>query len=302
MVRVFVTGATGGLGRSSVIALLAAGNDVSALARSAADSTPLEALGVRPIRADLFDELDLTAAFTGHDVVCNLATAIPTGSAMFRPGGWRMNDRIRRIGAMTVARASSAAGVRRIVQESTSFLYADGGEDVLTEDSPLSVTRLTESAADAESRAQEFGSARREYVVLRFGQLVGDDATTRWRLERARHLRPACLGDPSSWVHVVHLEDAGAAVACALTAPSGIYNAGAAPLRRREFSKAFADVQGRPEPGPMSAATTRLLRPFTEHATRSHRVSSDRLVDVGWEPRYDEFSAAWLQDALHADA
>jgi hypothetical protein len=52
----------------------------------------------------------------------------------------------------------------------------------------------------------------------------------------------------------------------------------------------------------MSAATTRLLRPFTEHATRSHRVSSDRLVDVGWEPRYDEFSAAWLQDALHADA
>jgi nucleoside-diphosphate-sugar epimerase len=302
MVRVFVTGATGVLGRSSVNALLAAGNDVSALARSAAGVAAVESLGVRPIRADLFDEPSLTAAFAGHDVVCNLATAMPAGVAMFRPGSWRLNDRIRRVGAASVARAAAGAGVRRIVQESTSFLYADGGDDILTEDSPLSVTKLTESAADAESQAQAFGNSRHECVVLRFGQLVGDDPMTRWRLERARHLRSSCLGDPSGWVHVVHLEDAGAAVVSALTAPSGVYNAGAAPLSRREFSSAFGGVQGLPDPGPVSAMTTRVLRPFTEHATRSHRVSSDRLVDAGWKPRYDEFDGAWLRDVLHADA
>jgi nucleoside-diphosphate-sugar epimerase len=301
-VRVFVTGATGVLGRSAVTALLAGGSEVSALARSAAGAAALESLGVRPIRADIFDEPGLTEAFAGHEVVCNLATAIPTGVATFRPGGWRLNDRLRRVGATSVARAAAAAGVRRIVQESTSYLYADGGDDVITEDSPLAVTRLTESAADAESRAQEFGGSRHEYVVLRFGRLVGDDPMTRWRLERARHLRPWCLGDPSGWVHVIHVEDAGAAVASAVTMPSGIYNAGAAPLRRRDFATAFAEVQGVPDPGPLSAVTSRLLRPFTEHATRSHRVSSDRLVDAGWKPRHDEFSVGWLQDVLHADA
>jgi nucleoside-diphosphate-sugar epimerase len=298
-VRVFVTGATGVLGRSSVIALLAAGHEVSGLARSPANATTLESLGVCPVAGDLFDEAALAAAFAGHDAVCNLARATPAGVAMLRPSGWRMNDRVRRSGATAVARAAAAAGVGRIVQESISFLYADGADDVLTEESPLSVTRVTESAAEAESRAQEFGSSRHEYVVLRFGQLVGDDPLTRWRLDRTRHLRPSCIGDPDGWVHVVHVEDAGAAVAAAATVPAGVYNVGAAPLRRREFFRAFAEAQGVPDPGPTSSVTARLLRPVTEHATRSHRVCSDRLVDAGWKPRYDDFSTTWLQDVLH---
>ena len=298
--RVFVTGATGALGRSSVTALLAAGHDVSGLARSAADAAALEGLGACPVGADLFDEAALAAAFADHDAVCNLATATPAGVAMLRPGGWRMNDRVHRNGATAVAWAAAAAGVRRMVQESISSLYADGADDVLTEESPLSVTRVTESAADAESRAQEFGSSGHEHVILRFGQLVGDDPLTRWRLNRARHLRPSYVGDPDGWVHVVHVEDAGAAVAAAVTVPTGVYNVGAEPLRRREFFRAFAEAQGVPNLGPMSSVATRLLRAVTEHAARSHRVCSDRLLDAGWQPRYDDFSTTWLHEAIHA--
>jgi nucleoside-diphosphate-sugar epimerase len=298
-VRIFVTGATGALGRSAILALRALGYELSALARSERNVATLKDLGIRPVRGQLLDTDSLTAAFAGHDVVCNLATAIPTGVSAARPGGWRRNDTIRRIGSKCVEDAAIAAGVSRVVQESVSSLYADGGDAVLTEDSPLAVTRLTESAAVAESRAQEFGSSHGTYVILRFGGLVGDDKFTHWRLERVRQGRPIGVGEPQDWMHVVHVEDAGAAVAAAVVLPPGVYNVGAAPVRRRDFVRAFAEVQGVSDPGTMSGLATRLLRPVAEHILRSQRVSSDRLLDAGWKPRYDEFGTSWLVGESH---
>jgi nucleoside-diphosphate-sugar epimerase len=298
-VRIFVTGATGALGRSAVSALRAMGYEISALARSDVNVATLQDLGVRPVRGQLLDTGSLAAAFSGHDVVCNLATAVPTGVSAARPGGWRRNDTIRRLGSKCVEDAAIAARVSRVIQESMSSLYADGGDEVLTEESPLSVTRLTESAAVAETRAQEFGSNHGTYVILRFGSLIGDDKFTRWRLERVRQGRPIGVGEPHDWMHVVQVEDAGTAVAAAVLLPPGVYNVGAAPIRRRDFVRAFAEVQGVSDPGMMSGLATRLLRPVAEHILRSQRVSSDRLLDAGWKPRYDEFGTSWLAGEPH---
>ena len=53
--RVFVTGATGTLGRPTVKKLVSAGHDVRALARSAANEPLLRQLGATPVAGDLFD-------------------------------------------------------------------------------------------------------------------------------------------------------------------------------------------------------------------------------------------------------
>lgn len=293
--RVFVTGATGVLGRSAVAALLADGYEVTGLARTDAKATELGRLGAAAARANLFDIAAMTEALEGHDAICNLATSIPVGMAALRPGSWRANDHLRTEGSKVVVAAARAAGVRRLVQESISFSYADGGDAWITETSPLGVTKAVEPAAVAETSALGFACRSRDAVVLRFGNFLGDDPVTRWRLGQAQAGRPIGLGDPDGWVHVVHPSDAGAAVAAAVAAPGGVYNVGAEPVRRSDLTSAFAQAVGRPQARFVPTWLVKLAGERIEPLTRSHRVSSEKLHEAtGWKPRYDVFDAAWL--------
>jgi uncharacterized protein YbjT (DUF2867 family) len=77
VMEVFVTGATGVLGRPVVRLLLDRGHRVRALARSADNESRLRAAGAEPIGANLFDVSTLRAAVNGCDAVLHLATLIP---------------------------------------------------------------------------------------------------------------------------------------------------------------------------------------------------------------------------------
>jgi nucleoside-diphosphate-sugar epimerase len=294
-VKVFVTGATGVMGRSVVGALLPAGHEVGGLARSDQKASLLTAMGVRPATASLFDVAALTKVFEGYDAVVNLATHIPVGYAAMRPGAWRANDRIRSEGSAAVAAAAKAAGVHTLVQESVSLIYADGDEDWLDETSPVCVTRATEPVAVAETNAQSFANTWRQTAILRFGNLVGDDDFTRWRLARTGAGQPIGLGDPAGWAHVLHTDDVGPAVLAALTAKSGVYNVGAEPVRRGELADAFARSVGRERSGFVPKMVVRLAGERLEPLTRSQRVSSAHLSEqTGWKPMHGKFGASWL--------
>jgi nucleoside-diphosphate-sugar epimerase len=297
-VKVFVTGATGVLGRAAVSSLLEDGHDVAGLARTTAKAAELAEAGARPVELSLFDQQAMTRALSGCDVVVNLATHFPVGMAGLLPGAWSVNDRLRVEGSRIVAEAALAAGVRRLVQESVSFLYADGGDSWITEDSTLSVTRALDPAAVAEANATAFGCHSRQTVVLRFGRLVGNDPITAWRLAQARAGRPIGLGDPRGWAHVVHPDDAGEAVVAALDAPAAVYNVGAEPVRRDEMTHVFAQAVGRDHVGFLPRLLVRVGGDRLAPLTRSHRVSSDRLHEAtGWKPRHDTFDETWLAGA-----
>ena len=75
--KVFVTGATGAIGRPAVSALVAAGHRVTALARTNDKAEWLRRQGATPAQLSLFDKDALVAAFRGCDAVINLATALP---------------------------------------------------------------------------------------------------------------------------------------------------------------------------------------------------------------------------------
>jgi nucleoside-diphosphate-sugar epimerase len=300
-VKVFLTGATGVMGRHAAQALRAAGHAVGGLARTPEKARQLSAAGVRPVIASLFDPEALAEAFAGYDAVCNLATRIPVGLSGGLPGAWRSNDRIRTHGSRAVAQAAKQAGVLRLVQESVSFLYSDGGDEWLDEQSPLMVTRATEPAAEAETSAAAFACAHRVAVVLRFGNIVGDDPLTRWRLARARCGQSFGIGDPSCWTHLVHPHDVGTAVVAALHAPGGVYNVGAEPVQRSAFVEAFAAAAGHERAAYLSRMLVRLGGERLEPMTRSHRISSERFgARTGWVPVHSTFSAGWLEDALVA--
>jgi nucleoside-diphosphate-sugar epimerase len=287
------------LGRFAVRTLLRDGHEVTGLARGTDKARALEAEGARAVAVHLFDVEALTEALRGHDAVCNLATRIPVGMAGMRPGAWRVNDRLRTEGSRVVVAAAQAAGVRRLVQESMSSLYADGGDDWISETSPLSVTRALEPAAVAEVNATGFASSAREAVVLRFGTMVGDDASTRWLLARARAGRPIGVGAADDWTHLVHPEDAGSAVAAALQAPGGVYNVGADPVRRKDMLAVIADIVERTSVGFMPRILVKMAGERLEPLTRSHRISSTKLHEMtGWKPGYPAFHTEWMQPCL----
>src|SRR5712671_5919875 len=129
--RVFVAGATGVLGRRAVAALVAAGHDVTGVARSPAKADLVGALGATPVEASLFDPDALRAAVAGHDAVCNLATHIPPPARAANPRAWEENTRIRTEGSGNLVDSALAAGATVYVQESIAFLYGDHGDAVI---------------------------------------------------------------------------------------------------------------------------------------------------------------------------
>src|SRR4051812_46835305 len=84
-----------------------------------------------------------TGALEGADALVAMAAPFPVGLPARLPHAWRDHDRSCSEGVRGLVAAARAAGVRRVVQHSFSFLYADQGDDWVTEESPLCVTAAT---------------------------------------------------------------------------------------------------------------------------------------------------------------
>jgi len=298
-VRTVLTGGTGVIGRASVAALLDAGHDVVVVTRSSSGADLIERLGAVPVPGDVLDPQSLAAAYEGAEAVVNLATKVPVGHGALVPGAWRRNDRLRTAGVANVVEAARAAGVRRVVQESASVLYADQGDEWINEQSPVDITPMTEPAAVGESLVQDYACESRVGVVLRFGTIIGADPQTRYWLRAIGNGRRVGIGHPADWAHVIHTDDLGGAVLAALHAPSGVYNVGAEPVQRHELVQGYADA-AKVESGAFMGAWGRwFLGPRLEPLSRSLRVSADHFASqTGWRAVRPKFEAAWFEAAL----
>jgi nucleoside-diphosphate-sugar epimerase len=291
--KVFVTGATGAIGRFVVPELVKAGHDVTALARSDDKAAQLEQHGARPARVSLFDAAALKDAFAGVDAVCNLATAIPPLAKAARVKAWSENDRIRREGSGTVVDAALAAGVGRVVQESITFTYPDRGDQWIDESVAIDPPVLGEAVAVAEANTARFTAAGGSGVILRFGVFYGPGSEhTRLMLRAARFHVGAVAGKPAAYQSFIHLHDAATAVVAALELPPGIYDVvDDEPLTKREAAKAIGAAVGKRPwvsfPGRLAAIGGK----NGDILMRSQRVSNAKLKAAGdWAPAY---ASAW---------
>jgi nucleoside-diphosphate-sugar epimerase len=288
--RIFLTGPSGVIGRRVVPLLLKAGHDVTAAARTPGRREALVRAGVRPASVDLFSPNQLRVVVRGHDAVINLATHVPHSMArMFIPGGWRENDRIRRIGSANLVDAALAGGVRRFIQESFAPIYADGGDDWIDETAPVRPGRYNRTVLDAEAAALRFAGAGGVGVVLRFAAFYGPDATQLGQMVRlVRHGWAPLLGPAGSYFPSVSHDDAAAAVVAALELPAGVYNVvDDQPLRHREFVDALADAVGAKHPHLFPAVFAKLAGSVGRTIARSLRISNRKLRETsGWAPTY----------------
>jgi len=295
--KLFVAGGTGAVGCSVVPALVAAGHDVSVLARSPAKAAQVKAQGARPSNADLFDRATLAAAVAGCQGVVNLATNIPALNQMGRPEAWGQNDRIRTEASANLVEAALGAGAGRFVQESIAFAYPDRGEGWIDEDTPLDAAGPTRSVAAAEANARRFAQARpgNVAVVLRFGWFYGPASeTSRAMIDAARGEAGPWFGPRDHWVASLHLDDAATAVVAALAAPGGSYHVTDEPVTWGDFAEALGEaVGGAPWLRVSDGSATRFGEGMGVLG-RSQRVSSRRFrTATGWAPRYGSVREGW---------
>lgn len=299
--RLVLSGGTGALGRACLDALRDADHEVVALVRSSRGAELMAEHGVASVPGDVLDLDSLVAAFAGADAVLNMATGMPVGRTARRRASWRAHDRLRTTGVAHVAEAARRAGVRRVVQESVSTLYAAGDEHWLTEQSPVEITACTEPAAVGESEVLAYADSSHTGVVLRLGTVLGDDPRTRWCLRAIARGHRVGLGRPEDWLHVLHSDDVGSAVVAALHAPSGVFNVGAEPVRRQVVLDALAEAAGSDHVGYAGPVARWRMGPRFDAGARSLRVGSDHFAaQTGWRPRHPDFDRSWF-DAAAAD-
>ncbi|MGI5283891.1 NAD-dependent epimerase/dehydratase family protein [Nonomuraea polychroma] len=272
--RVFLAGGAGVLGRRIVPLLVARGHTVTATTRDEAKAALLRGLGAVPVQVDVYDAAALRTAVaeSGADVVMHQLTDLSGGD-------FAANSRIRVIGTRNLVDAALAAGVRRIVAQSISWVY-EPGDAPAAEETPLDLHApeprrpMVEAVAALESAVRELP----EWVVLRYGMFYGPGTWFEPRGLRADQARSGGLVANADVTSFVHLDDAAAAAVQALAWPSGPVNVcDDEPAPAEDWLPAFCGAVGAPAPPEDDAPRNGFARGADNRYARKH---------LGWTPAY----------------
>jgi nucleoside-diphosphate-sugar epimerase len=228
MMRVFVAGATGAIGKQLVSRLVAGGHEVHGMTRTESKQGMLRELGAVPVVADALDPDQVAAAVAKArpDVIVHQLTALGGEGMRGLKRRIAMTNRLRSEGTDHLLSAGQAVGVRRFVAQSNYGLYARTGGPVKSEDDPVdpeppgkqreaaaAIYHLEEAVLDA---------SWTEGIVLRYGAFYGPGTGMDEWFRKRRFPLVGDGGGVWSWIHVA--DAAEATVAAVEHGSRGVYN------------------------------------------------------------------------------
>ncbi|MEU4389056.1 NAD(P)-dependent oxidoreductase [Kribbella sp. NPDC023855] len=309
--KVLVAGATGGLGRSLVPKLIAAGHEVTGMIRSESGAAGLRAQGAGVVIADGLDAAAVKAAVVSArpEVVIHQMTALKGGINFKKfDQSFALTNRLRTEGTDNLLAASHAAGVRRIVVASyAGWNLQRGGSTTKTEADPLDPNPApgTRQSMDALRRleATVTGDKEIEGVVLRYASFYGPGGTIGKGGETIELIQKGKLplvGDGSGIWSFIHYDDAAdATVRAVTTGAPGIYQiADDDPAAAAVWVPELARILGAKAPRKIPAWLAKLaigqvgVDFFTKIRGADNSLAKDTF---SWQPRY----ASWRQGFRH---
>jgi nucleoside-diphosphate-sugar epimerase len=237
MMRVFVAGATGAIGKQLVPRLVEAGHEVHGMTRSESKQAMLHELGAVPVVADALDP-DQVAEAVGRarpDVIVHQLTALGSIDSLNPRHLERAvapTNRLRTEGTDHLLSAGQAVGVRRFVAQSNFASYARTGGPVKSEEDPFdpSPAREMREGAAAIRHLEEavLGARWTEGIVLRYGAFYGPGTSMAPGGELSEMIRKRkfpLVGDGGGVWSFIHVTDAAEATVAAVEHGSrGVYN------------------------------------------------------------------------------
>jgi nucleoside-diphosphate-sugar epimerase len=302
IMRVFVAGATGAIGRQLVPRLVAGGHEVHGMTRSAGKRAMLEELGAVAVVADALDRdggADAVAR-SQPDVIVHELTAIGAIDMRHFDRDFAPTNRLRTEATDHLLCAGRAVGVRRFVAQGVAAYgaYARSGGSIKSEDEPLEATPPREMretlAAIRHLEDAVLGARWTEGIVLRYGVFYGPGtslAPGQEQLELVRRRRFPVVGGGGGVWSFVHVADAAeATVAAVERGRRGVYNVvDDDPAPVAEWLPALAHTLGAKQPMRVPRFVGRLFAGETGVAMMTEvRGASNAKAkrELDWRPRH----------------
>src|SRR5919199_1971533 len=178
IMRIFVAGASGALGRRLVPLLVDAGHEVVGTTTSRRKADALRALGAEPVVLDILDAEAVGRAVSQAEpqIVAHEATALAAmGTPRKFDQTFAQTNRLRTHGTDNLLAAAKAVGAEKFVAQSyAGWPYARDGEWVKDEDSPLDPNPVSSAKESiAAIRHLEAAVVAANGIVLRYGGFYG---------------------------------------------------------------------------------------------------------------------------------
>jgi nucleoside-diphosphate-sugar epimerase len=277
MTDVFIAGC-GDIGRRVALQYLEAGASVSALIRSPEKAASLAALGIRILAADLDDPTTLTGLPTAGATLFYFAPP---------PGGGHLDPRVLNFCTAIATGAEPA----RVIYMSTSGVYGDCGDTVVTEETPaLPQTARGKRRLDAETVFREWGHERGVPVIIL--RVTGIYGPGRLPVSQITSGQPVLDERIANLTNRIHADDlARVCLAAAERAENGdIFNVSDGhPGTMTEYFNAAADFLGLPRPRQVSREEAQqVMSPLMlSYVSESRRMDNRKMLEkLGVTLRY----------------
>jgi nucleoside-diphosphate-sugar epimerase len=308
--RVFVTGATGALGRHLVPGLVAAGHEVTATTRTPGKVAQLRAAGTEPVVLDGLDREAVIAAVlaAAPEVIVHQMTAL-AGMRSFRNPDklFAVTNELRTRGTDNLLAAAARAGTRRVIAQG----YAGAGPDkrsggrLKTEEDPLDwrpIPGVVQGPAAIRHVEETVPVEAPEGIVLRYGTFYGPGASDVLLDAVRKRQVPVIGGGTGVWSFIEVTDAAEATLAAVGHGAPGVYNVvDDDPAPVAEWLPYLAQAAGAKPPLRVPAWLGRLLAgEFVVAQMTTSRGSSNQKArkELGWEPQYPSWREgfrAWVR-------
>jgi nucleoside-diphosphate-sugar epimerase len=309
VMRVFVAGGSGVLGRRLVPQLVARGHQVTATTTSAAKLDSLAELGAEGVVMDGLDAVSVgeAVARARPDAIVHQMTAISVAHAgkpdIKHPDRWfAITNRLRTEGTDNLLTAAEATGVPHFVAQGyASWNGIREGGWVKTEEDPLDLLEGTAAHVGlaALSRVEDV-VLKAGGAVLRYGAFYGPGAIDD-QVELVRKRRYPLVGRGTGYSSWVHLDDAASATVLAVEQKArGVFNiVDDEPAPASEWLPYLAACAGAKRPMRVPRWLARLLagEQAVVMMTEGRGFANAKAKrELGWKPRYPSWRQGFKEE------
>jgi nucleoside-diphosphate-sugar epimerase len=309
VMRVFVAGATGVIGRRLVPQLVARGHQVTGTTTGAAKLALLQQLGAEGVVIDGLDAVSVGAAVAAAqpDAIVNEMTGLAEAHAgklnLRRPDRFfAATNRLRIEGTDHLLAAAQATGVTNFVAQSVAISYGiRAGARVMTEEDQVETAAGTTMVAGTKAISHlEDAVLRAGGAALRYGALYGPGATDD-QVNLVRKRKFPLVGGGTGYFSWVHLDDAASATVLAVEQQaSGVFNiVDDEPAPVSQWLPYLAECTGAKPPRPLPKWLARLLagEMAVGMMTEGRGFSNAKAKrELGWELRYPSWRKGFREE------
>ena len=246
--KVFVTGATGFIGKHLVKRLVSEGHTVCCLVRRSSHSDFLQALGAERVYGDVNDQSALSVGMAGCDWLFHLANLY----SMWEPDPSRF-ERVNVDGTRQVMAAALECGLQKVVYVSTVAVYGQPAAVPFREDDlpgPVWFSEYGRTKAAADRIVWDFYYQQHLPLVVIYPGIVlgaGDDKASGHYIQDIIRRRVPSTIFHDSWATYVYVGDVIDALLRAVQLPAASgqkYFIGNQSMNGRDYARLISQVSG----------------------------------------------------------